>query len=212
MDRMYYLAGLFNVVYMELFAEEVGQLEETVRQHPAGSVVFYGSSTIRRWTHLTEDFPQTHVLNLGFGGSTLAACGWYFERLVVPARPRAIVLYAGDNDLGEDRQPEEVYLFFCALADKMLRHLPGVPLTFVAIKPSPARWSIVQQIRAANAAIAGEIERLPNAQFIDLSPLMLNERGEPRRELYEDDGLHLTPAGYAFWREQLTERVDALHP
>lgn len=195
---------------MELFAEEVAQLERRANTGPSGRVVFYGSSTIRLWTTLEQDFPQVEILNLGFGGSTLAACAWYFERLVVPAQPSAVILYAGDNDLGEDRQPEEVYLFFCALADKMQRHLPGVPLSFVAIKPSPARWSIVKQIRATNAAIAREISRLPNTAFIDLSAVMLNDQGQPRTELYEADGLHLNPAGYALWRGQLTQTCPAL--
>lgn len=198
------------VVVMELFKDEVEQLEKAVVAHPAQSVVFYGSSTIRRWTTLERDFPQAKLINLGFGGSTLAACAWYFERLVVPAKPEAVVLYAGDNDLGEGRQPEEVYLFFCALADKMQRLLPDVPLWFVAIKPSPARWAIVDRIRAANALIAAEIKRLPNATFVDLSDVMLNEKGEPRRELYEADGLHLNPGGYALWQEQFKVLVAVL--
>lgn len=195
---------------MELFEEEVRQLEQTVRNNPSSSIVFYGSSTIRRWASLEQDFPKVQVVNLGFGGSTLAACAWYFERLVVPARPRAVVLYAGDNDLGESRQAEEVYLFFCALADKMQRHLPGVPLSFISIKPSLARWSHIDKIRAANASIAKEITRLPNAEFIDLSAVMLNKDGKPRQDLYEADGLHLNPAGYALWRDQLTQRCAVL--
>ena len=128
----------------------------------------------------------------------------------MPAKPRAVVLYAGDNDLGEGRQPEEVYLFFCALADKMQRALPGVPLWYVAIKPSPARWAIVDRIRAANALIAAEIKRLPNATFVDLSAVMLNEKDQPRRELYEADGLHLNPSGYALWQAQFKLLVAVL--
>lgn len=130
----------------------------------------------------------------------------------MPAQPRAVVLYAGDNDLGESRQAEEVYLFFCALADKMQRHLPGVPLSFISIKPSLARWSHIDKIRAANASIAKEIMRLPNAEFIDLSAVMLNKDGKPRQELYEADGLHLNSAGYALWQDQLTQRCAVLTP
>ena len=62
---------------MELFKEEVEQLEKAVANHPTQSVVFYGSSTIRRWTTLEQDFPQAKLINLGFGGSTLGILnGW----------------------------------------------------------------------------------------------------------------------------------------
>ena len=46
--------------------------------------------------------------NQAFGGSTLEACAWFFERLVVPCYPRALVCYAGDNDLGDGRTPDQV--------------------------------------------------------------------------------------------------------
>ncbi|AQG82581.1 SGNH/GDSL hydrolase family protein [Spirosoma montaniterrae] len=195
---------------MELIDNEIKQLVQRVRVEPPGSIVFYGSSTIRLWETLEQDFSQLHLLNLGFGGSTLAACAWHFERLVVPAQPRAVILYAGDNDLGENRQPEEVYLFFCALAEKMQRYLPGVPVWFISIKPSPARWSIIEHIQKANTLIASEIARLPNAEFLDLSAMMLTGQGQPRTELYQPDGLHLNANGYALWRDQLMQRCDAL--
>ena len=196
---------------MNLFEDEVSQLEQKAAQHPLRSIIFYGSSTIRMWTNLTTDFPHVDPLNLGFGGSTLAACAWYFERLVVPTDPRAVILYAGDNDLGEGRQPEEVYLFFTALVDKMQRSLPDTPLWFVSIKPSPARWEIVAQIRATNKLIATEIKRLPNAGFIYLSSVMLNKQGEPRKELYQHDGLHLNEDGYHLWQDQLRQQCSVLH-
>jgi lysophospholipase L1-like esterase len=30
---------------------------------------------------------------------------------------------------------------------------------------------------------------------------MLDASGQPRPELYLEDGLHMTPAGYAIWRD-----------
>ena len=48
--------------------------------------VFYGSSSIRPWDTLAEDF-DPRVLNLGFGGATLEACDYFFSRLVPPVNP-----------------------------------------------------------------------------------------------------------------------------
>lgn len=195
---------------MNLFEEEVNQLEQKARKVAPGGTVFYGSSSIRLWTTLERDFADAQPLNLGFGGSTMAACAWHFERLVLPARPHALVLYAGDNDLAEGRQPEEVCLFFEALAHKIEQHLPDVPVTFLSIKPSPARWNIVDAIRQANRLIADEITRRPQFQFIDATAAMLTPDGQPDRSLYEADELHLNPAGYVRWREQLARKAIAL--
>ena len=125
------------------YEDEVYSLEKKLKAASPATpqVVFYGSSSIRLWDTLPQDFPDVATLNLGFGGATLAACAWFFERLVVPAQPKALVFYAGDNDLGDERHPEEVYLFFCALLEKVRRQFPAIPFTFLSIKPSLARWS-----------------------------------------------------------------------
>ncbi len=130
---------------MVWYEADIRLLEEKVKDlTPATEkIVFYGSSSIRLWTTLAQDFPHLDTLNLGFGGSTLAACAWFFERLVVPNTPKAIVFYAGDNDLGDGRHPEEVCLFFCAFARKMRILLPDVPLYFLSVKISLARWELL---------------------------------------------------------------------
>ena len=39
-------------------------------------LLFYGSSSIRLWDSLNDDFADYQPVNLGFGGSTLAASDW----------------------------------------------------------------------------------------------------------------------------------------
>lgn len=170
-----------------------------------GPVVFYGSSSIRLWTTLATDFPDINSLNLGFGGSTLAACAWFFERVIIPASPKSVVFYAGDNDLGDGRHPEEVCLFFSVFAQKMQTYLPGVPVTFMSIKISPARWDIAPKIRQTNELIAQEISRLPGFQVIDVTKPLLDAAGRPRLEFFESDGLHLSSAGYRVWQQVLQQ-------
>ena len=191
------------------YEDEVHQLEKKVRStaEVTNRTVFYGSSSIRLWKTLAHDFPEKQVLNIGFGGSTLAACSWFFERLLVPTQPRAVVFYAGDNDLGDGRHPEEVYLFFCALTSKMQQYMPETPFTFVAIKPSPARWHIIDRIRFANELIRKKIENMPGYHFVDVYSPMLDAGGRPRWEFFENDGLHLSRKGYALWQQALL-----LHP
>ncbi len=196
---------------MDKYETEVSALARTITTQAGQGTVFYGSSSIRLWPGLSTDFPYAKPLNLGFGGSTLEACARYFERLIVPANPRLLILYAGDNDLFENQQPEEVCLSFGLLTQKMQRFFPQTPLVYLSIKPSPARWFIIDRIRRANDLICSEINNIPNFHFVDLAPAMLTGKGEPRWELYEADGLHLNRAGYAVWKQELLRQMPALN-
>jgi lysophospholipase L1-like esterase len=191
---------------MDWYEGEVRQLEAARRLHPGppNPVVFYGSSTIRQWESLARDLGNTRALNLGFGGSTLEACVHFFDRIVLPAEPCSLVVYAGDNDLGDGRTPLQVLSLFRELAAKVKRHLTGVEFGFISIKPSPARWSIADRIRSTNNLIRQEIKTYSRGYFIDLFDAMLDKNGLPRKKLFDQDGLHLSPAGYRLWAQELS--------
>jgi hypothetical protein len=112
-----------------------------------------------------------------------------------------VVIYAGDNNLGDGRSPEQVLSYYCSPATKMERQLPGVPYTFLSVKPSLARFGMIERIRRANQLVEEEIARRPDAHFISLSEVMLRD-GKPRAELFPEDGLHLSPAGHQLWAEE----------
>ncbi|MEO8256119.1 MAG: GDSL-type esterase/lipase family protein [Acidobacteriota bacterium] len=161
--------------------------------------MFYGSSSFRIWRTLAEDLGSFRAVNLGFGGSTLQACDHFFERLVLPMHPASLVVYAGDNDLGDGRRPEQVVDSFRALLAKVLRDLGSCPFGFVSIKPSPSRLALLPRIRQTNNAIRQELGRHPTAFFIDVFEPMLDRRGQLRPELFLEDGLHLARPGYDLW-------------
>jgi hypothetical protein len=93
-------------------AEWVAEIERLTAgdgaQPPAGGVVFVGSSSIRLWSTLAEDFPGVPIINRGFGGSELPDSVHFADRIVMPYRPRAVVLYAGQNDLWAGKSPSAV--------------------------------------------------------------------------------------------------------
>lgn len=188
----------------EWYDEEVSALERGRATRPAvpHPVVFYGSSTLRLWTDLAKDLQNPRALNLAFGGSTLEACGYFFERIVPPERPEAILIYAGDNDLGDGHSPQQVLSSFRDLAAKIEHQLPGVPFTFVSIKPSVARFGIINRIRLANDMIRDEIalhaSRGSLVHYISIFEVMMRG-GRPRPELFLEDGLHMSPEGYRVW-------------
>jgi lysophospholipase L1-like esterase len=199
---------------MQHYEAEVCEMEARLSRQPPspGSVAFYGSSTIRLWEHLEMDFAGVRLVNLGFGGSTMTACSWFFWRLVQPVQPAALVLYAGDNDLGDGASPEQVLEQFRHLERQLEMTQPGTPLAFISIKPSPARWAIREHIERANNLIRQAVEARPGNVWVDVYSAMLDAVGEPRTELYLEDGLHLSDAGYRLWRECLQAQVPFLQP
>jgi hypothetical protein len=179
---------------------DIQKFEAADRARPPapGQIVFVGSSSIRKWD-LRKSFPQLCTINRGFGGSELSDSVYFFERIVAPYRPRQIVLYAGDNDIGKKKAPEKVAADFHDFVAKAHAQLPGVPVVYIGIKPSLKRWGLVEQVRAANALIRAECESDPLLTFIDVEPAFLGSDGKPRPELFVGDGLHLTEQGYALW-------------
>jgi len=174
--------------------------------------IFYGSSSIRMWTSLYNDFGDLKPVNLGFGGSTLAACVWFFERIMTPYHPKKFVIYAGDNDLGDGRHPEEVFIFFQQLAVKINKHFGSVPCYFVSLKPSPSRLAIIDKYKYTNTLIETEIAaNNDNWQFIDVFKKMIDANGKPKSEYYTGDGLHLSEKAYQLWKEVINERITAIH-
>lgn len=188
---------------MDWYEGEVRALEHAhrVEAPPVGATVFYGSSSVRLWTTLADDLAPWPVLNRGFGGSTMAACAHFFERLVPPCAPGALVIYAGDNDLGDGRPAEAVVASFHTLLAKADALLGPLPVAFMAIKPSPARWALRPAIEHVNEAARQALRSRGCGYYIDTFHPMLGRDGRPSGALFAEDGLHLSAEGYRLWSQ-----------
>jgi lysophospholipase L1-like esterase len=184
------------------FASAIAAFEaqDATNPPPRNAVLFVGSSSIRRWETLAQDFPFTPVINRGFGGSTMAHVVHYADRIVLPYRPRLVVVYAGDNDLNSGKTPETLLTDFQAFVGKV----PEIPIVFLAIKPSPKRWALVEKTRVANRLIREFCATEPRLRYVDTFTPMLGADGQPRPELYAPDQLHPSRAGYQLWQSILT--------
>lgn len=170
----------------------------------AGGVLFVGSSTIRLWTDLREDFRQLPVvINRGFGGSTMADCNYFVKRLVLQYRPRQVIVYAGDNDLAEGRSPAQVLESLRSFVTTVRGELPGTRISYVSIKPSPLRSALLPQIREANGLLAAYLRGVADTDYIDIFSPMMAADGQPRAELFGPDRLHMNAAGYDLWQSAI---------
>jgi lysophospholipase L1-like esterase len=182
--------------------KDITAFEDQDRKVPprAGGNVFVGSSSIRMWK-LGPGFPKHVAINRGFGGSQLGDSVRYAERIVIPYKPRVVVVYAGDNDLNAGKTPEAVFADYRAFRDKIHAALPETKIVFIAIKPSPSRWKLHEKALEANRLIREEIAQGKHQNFIDVWTPMLGEDGMPRPELFLKDNLHMNETGYEIWNK-----------
>jgi lysophospholipase L1-like esterase len=183
------------------FAAEIAAFEASDRTNPPpkNGILFLGSSSIRLWKTLAADFPGYPVFNRGFGGSQIRDSIRYFDRIVLPYRPRLIVFYAGGNDINAKRTPDQVFQDYQAFAHRVLNELPETRLAYISIAPNPARWAQIEQVRAANQKIAAFTKTNPRLFFLDAHPQMLGPNGQPKPDIFVEDRLHMNDAGYRLW-------------
>ena len=165
---------------------------------PPGGVCLLGSSNVRLWNTLEQDFPGLTMVNRGVGGCRLDELAGFATRLAAPARPRVVVVSAGGNDIAAGRSPAEVCDAFAAVVADLRAGLPGVPVVFLSINPSIRRWEQFGRQQEANAAVRGFIDSGrggPGLHYVDVTAAFLDADGTPAAECFIDDRLHPSTIG-----------------
>ena len=198
-----------SALAQEPFANEIKAFEEMDKTSPPpqNAVLFVGSSSIRLWKTLAEDFPGVKTINRGFGGSQIEDSVRYAERIIIPLHPAKIFFYAGGNDINAGKSPERVFEDFKSFWTKIHAALPQTKVYYISIAPNPARWSQVERIKHVNVDIQAFCPS-PLLQFINVFPEMLSSYGKPRPEIFVADQLHMNAAGYAIWTSILKPYVE----
>jgi lysophospholipase L1-like esterase len=175
---------------------------------PKCAFLFVGSSSIRFWRSLKEDFPDRQVINRGFGGSTIGEVNWYFDKVVKPYHPQAIVFYAGENDINAGKAPADAYADF-ELFMKLKDHALGsTPVWYISSKPSKLRLSQIPAQAELNGKVKALADRRDDLAYIDVVAAMMKPDGAPK-DIFVEDNLHMTPEGYAIWTPIVDAALDA---
>jgi lysophospholipase L1-like esterase len=188
--------------------QSIVAIEKRLKDHPPkpGCVFFVGSSSIVKWD-LKKSFPNADYVNVGFGGSVIADCTHFVPRICTPYKPATVVFYAGDNDIGAGRKPEQVAEDFRAFVDAVRKDNPSCKVLFLAVKPSIARWKKFDEQKKANALVREFCEKGTGLGFVDVVPSMLGSDGMPDPELFVKDGLHMSPKGYELWTAAINKAL-----
>ena len=166
---------------------------------PASPIVFTGSSSIRRWTDLGQDFPKDRVLNRGFGGSQFSDIRLFFDELILRYRPRQVVMYSGGNDINAKKPVEEVFADLKAIVERIHRELPKTRVAVIAVALNPRRWEQREQVTALNGMMKEYLSHDSRDVFVDVVPAMLQADGMPKPDIFVSDGLHMNRKGYDLW-------------
>jgi len=161
---------------------------------PQGGIVFIGSSTIRLWK--TKDaFPDLPVVNRGFGGSQIADSVRYADRIVLPLKPKTILLFAGGNDINSGKSPDQVFEDYKAFVAKIHAALPETRILFMSLYPNLKRAEQLDKTSRLNALVADHAKTDRRLGFVDVVPVLCPD-GKPNADVLLPDQLHLNEKGY----------------
>ena len=183
--------------------KEIAAYEQMDRTNPppTGALLFIGSSTIRLWKTLAQDFPDHRVINRGFGGSEIVDSTHFAERVILPYKPRMVFLRAGGNDLNAGKSPEQVFADFKGFVAKIHSKLPETEIVFISLSPSIARWKQAEKEKAVNTMVEEYVRKTPRLKYIETYSMPLGADGQPRPDVFVADKLHFNEAGYKLLAE-----------
>ena len=198
---------LFNVQHT--FSQEVAFEEEVNKRAreidnngwKKGSVVFTGSSSVRMWNNLQEQFPDAAIINSAFGGSKADNLLTHLDKTVLRFEPSKVFIYEGDNDINDGQEVSLIMKNLDELVKRIHHVYPNTIVNLIAAKPSPSRWDKKESYLALNDLIRQYATTHDNVNIVNVWDIMLDDSGNPRMDIFLDDDLHMNDKGYELWKE-----------
>lgn len=187
------------------FEQEIKKyIDENASTYKKGeTIVFTGSSSIRMWKSLPDDFSKYKVINRGFGGSQMSDLYYYRQDLIIKYQPKQIFIYEGDNDIAHGKSPRRIMKDYKKIVKKIRKALPDVEIVFISPKPSIARWHLNKNYVKFNKKLKKYCKKKSYLKFIDVWSPMINDEGTVMKDIFINDGLHLNAKGYKIWVEAI---------
>lgn len=179
--------------------------QDSINFPATNAILFVGSSSFTNWKDVQTYFPGYSIINRGFGGSTLTDLIRYEKDVIFPYQPRQIVIYCGENDVASSDTIKAITVVnrFRQLFTDIRKKMPGVPVVFVSLKPSPSRWHLREKVKQVNSMIEKYLKKQKQTEFVNVWTPMLGRDGQPVKELFVEDNLHMNAKGYAIWQKQI---------
>ena len=180
---------------MERFARE-----DRTNPPAMGAVLLTGSSSIARWNdQAAKALAPLTVISRGFGGSVMNDVLHHLDTVALKYRPRAILIYEGDNDTAYGIAEEEIVGTLEKIVDKVHKELPETRIYVMAVKPSTLRVDVWDNAQRVNAGYKEIAKHNPQVYYVDSATPFLKADGSVMTDIFVEDGLHLNPMGNLIW-------------
>lgn len=167
---------------------------------PENAIVLTGSSSIARWNDQSiKALAPLTVIPRGFGGSVMEDVLYHLDRVALRYKPRAILIYEGDNDTAFGIDEDTIVAQFQEIVDRVHRELPDTRIYVLSVKPSVSRvdvWDAAQRVSAGFEAIA---DQDPLVHYVDVANPFLWADGTVMDDIFVADNLHLNDMGNLIW-------------
>ncbi|MEE3299625.1 MAG: GDSL-type esterase/lipase family protein, partial [Pseudomonadota bacterium] len=167
---------------------------------PEGAILLTGSSSIARWNdQAAAALAPLTVIPRGFGGSVMGDVLYHLERVALKYKPRAILIYEGDNDTSYGMPENKILGQLKQIIAKIHDQLPTARIYVMSVKPSILRqnvWSNAEKVNRGYEAIA---KNDPLVYHIDSASPFLKANGSVMTDIFVDDNLHLNDMGNLIW-------------
>ena len=180
---------------MERFAEQ-----DRINPPKMGGIVLTGSSSIARWNdQAAKALAPLSVIARGFGGSVMSDLLHHLDAVALQYKPRAILIYEGDNDTAYGIPEKEIVGNLRKIVDKVHAELPETRIYVMAVKPSTLRVNVWENAKRVNAGYMEVAKKDPLVYFVDSATPFLKADGHVMTDIFVEDGLHLNPMGNLIW-------------
>ncbi|WP_419214210.1 SGNH/GDSL hydrolase family protein [Maribacter sp. X9] len=224
MKRIQNSTAYYNVIFLALYLigfQTFGQTEnkftnevkvitqknDSLWDPSKETIVFTGSSSVRFWKSLQEDFPNRQILNSGFGGSQASDLLIFLDELVLTYNPSKVFIYEGDNDLWAKKRPNQVIGTTEEIIERIKATNAATKIVLISAKPSISRWKMRGRFKRLNRKLKRLSENDPFVDYIDVWYPMLDSR-KLRKDIFIEDGLHMNKKGYDIWYQAMKDLVN----
>ncbi len=174
--------------------------------HQPGAIVCVGSSSMRMWhKRIEQDLAPLTIIKRGFGGSNYNDALTFADRIITNYKPRAVLVYEGDNDIAQGVKPLHVALACKAFVDHLRSKLPDVRVYVISVKPSIARERMWKNMDEANQLMKKYCGMHDYLEFIDVAAVLNDKNGKVKQDIFIKDNLHLNEKGYDLWAGAIKE-------
>ncbi|HEX6892273.1 MAG TPA: SGNH/GDSL hydrolase family protein [Chryseolinea sp.] len=203
-----YLLFLLALLQFNVYAQGPQRFKDEVAELTANDgalknenvILFTGSSSIRMWKSLQDDFPKYNIVNRGFGGSQTSDLLYYFDNLILPYKAKKIFIYEGDNDLSTGKSPEQILSTMDSVITLIRQKVSAdVPVYLISPKPSISRWHIKDKYIEFNKLLRELASSKKEVHFVDVWTPALDADGNVMKDIFLEDGLHMNRKGYEIW-------------